>query len=318
MAVMDGRHGSGESGVALITALLIVSLATIAMVAMATRQKMELRYASMLMGRDQGWNMVLGGEAWARAVLRRSEKENEWDSLDEPWAQKMAPMQVEGATVSGWNEDLQSRFNLNNLVVDGKRDNIAMAMFERLLERRDLDPLVAAAVADWMDADNETGGPRGAENDIYGRLKYPYSAANQPMQSASELMLVQGFNAKAWEKLKSFVVALPVRTPINVNTAPPEILSSLAANITMADADQVVRTRFMNPFKNVNDFRNHPNLVQAKVDLQKLTEFHIGVRSSFFMVNAQAEVGRGRMLLRSLLRRGPDGVVVLRRTMGWP
>ncbi len=314
--MMGSRNAMGQRGVALITALLIVSLATITMVAMATRQKMESRMTSIMMGRDQGWNMVLGGEGWAKAVLFRTLKDNNWDSLDEPWAQKMTPMDVEGAMVWGWNEDLQARFNLNSLVVNGKQDKIAIGIFQRLLERLDLDALTAAAVVDWIDADNETSGPKGAENDVYSRLKYPYSAANQPMQSASELLLVQGFNAKAWEKLKPFVVALPGQTPININTAPPEVISALAPNITLADAEQVIRTRFMNPFKNLDSFRNHPNLVQAKAELQKLTEAHLDIRTSFFQVNAQAQVGRGRMILQSWLHRNPTSVIVIRRSMG--
>ncbi|MBF0174761.1 MAG: type II secretion system minor pseudopilin GspK [Magnetococcales bacterium] len=313
---MRWSTGHGTQGVALITALLMVSLATITMVAMATHQKMQARYTSILIGRDQAWNMVLGGEAWAKAVLLRTAGDNAWDSLDEPWAEKMAPMEVEGATVWGWNEDLQSRFNLNSLVINGKQDGIAMGIFERLLDRLDLDPLTATAVADWIDADSERGGAMGVENDAYSRLKSPYGAANQPMQSATELMLVQGFDAKGWARLQPFVVALPGRTAINVNTAPAELLSALAGNISLSDAQQVVKSRFMEPFKNMESFRNHPNLVQAKAELQTLTEAHVDVKSNFFLVNAQAEVGQGKMILRSLLRRNPTTVVVIRRSMG--
>ncbi|HIJ82615.1 MAG: Type II secretion system protein K [Magnetococcales bacterium] len=308
--------GMGEGGVALITALLIVSLATITMVSMATRQRIQARTTAILLDRDQSWNMVLGGEAWARAVLLRSAGENGWDSLDEQWAAKMAPMDVEGATVWGWNEDMQSRFNLNNLIVNGKQDGMAMAMFERLLDRLDLDPLTATAVADWIDADSESGGAMGAESDAYSRLKFPYRAANQPMQSASELMLVKGFDAKSWDKIKPYVIALPGRTAINVNTASPQVLSVLVANISLSDAEELVKTRFMQPFKDMKSFRDHPNLVQAKAELLGLTENHADVKSSFFMVHAQAEMGRGRMIMQSLVRRAGSAVVVIRRSMG--
>ncbi|MBF0107566.1 MAG: type II secretion system minor pseudopilin GspK [Magnetococcales bacterium] len=315
---VDGAARRGEFGVALITALLIVSLATITMVAMATRQKMQTRLTGSLMGRDQGWNLVMGGEAWARAVLLRTAGDNAWDSLDEPWAARMAPMDVDGATVWGWSEDVQSRFNLNGLIVNGRQDATAMAIFERLLDRLDLDPLLATAVADWIDADSERGGAMGAENDSYSRLPASYGAANQSMQSATELMLVQGFDDKIWEKLKPFVVALPGRTAINVNTAPAVVLSALAGNIGLSDAEQVVKSRFMEPFRTIDAFRNHPNLVQAKGELQGLSDLHIDVRSAFFLVNAQAEVGQGKMILQSLLRRTPSAVVVLRRTLGMP
>ncbi|MBF0133528.1 MAG: type II secretion system minor pseudopilin GspK [Magnetococcales bacterium] len=311
--------GSSERGVALITALLIVSLATITMVAMATQQRIQARYTAILIDRDQSWQLILGGEAWARAILRRSSSGENWVSLDQQWAAKMPPMEVEGATVSGWNEDMQARFNLNNLIVGGKQDSVSMAMFERLLDRLDLDPLLATAVADWIDADDEPGGAMGGESDVYSRLKFPYRAANQPMLSASELMLVQGFDAKAWEKIKPYVVALPGRTAINVNTAPPLVLSILANSIALSDADEVVRTRFMEPFRNRAAFYDHPNLVQAKAELQGLAEAYADVTSIFFQVHAQAQVGRGKMITHSLMQRTPTtSVIVLRRTMGKP
>jgi general secretion pathway protein K len=129
-------------------------------------------------------------------------------------------------------EDMQGRFNLNNLITpQGTPDMVAVGQFRRLLRVLGLDETLALKALDWMDADNLPQPAGGAEDEAYTRLFPPYQAPNRPMEDVSELLAVEGVDAQTWRLLSPHVTALPVigpPVPVNVNTATEEVLLSLA------------------------------------------------------------------------------------------
>jgi len=107
-----------QQGVALITALLVVALATIAAVAMTTRQQLDIHRTANIINGEQAYIYALGGESWIKQILLRDN--NKTDSIHDLWAMPMPPLAIPGGSVQGQVEDLQSRFNLNNLVKEGQ------------------------------------------------------------------------------------------------------------------------------------------------------------------------------------------------------
>lgn len=307
-----------QGGVALITALIIVALVTIITVSATAGQQLELRRTANVFDNDRSYLFALGAEAWAIQVLAKDARDNQIDHLDEDWTTVIANLPVEGATVSGRAEDLQGRFNLNNLVDrEGRRSDVDVRLFQQLLSQHELDPELADAVIDWLDADIDVTLPRGAEDSAYLGTQRPYRAANQRFASPSELLLVAGFDRDTYKKLEDLVAALPAHgVPINVNTAPPAVLRMLGEGITAADADELAEARKDNPFDDVDEFRNHPVLEAKKPQL--VTE-RVAVNSQYFMVYAETGFGRGRSRLYSLLQRsaGNSGkVAVVSRGQG--
>ncbi len=141
-------------------------------------------------------------------------------------------MPIEGGTVAGQLEDLQGRFNLNNLVfADGTTNPAAVLQLSRILAWLDLEPNWASAMADWIDEDTQPGFPDGAEDSVYTGQNPPYLAANMPITRASELLSLPGFGAERYAKLKPYVTALPVGTKLNVCTAPGIVLDALIENV---------------------------------------------------------------------------------------
>ncbi len=129
-------------------------------------------------------------------------------------------------------EDLQGRFNLNNLVfADGTTNPEAVLQLARILAWLDLEPTWASAMADWIDEDTQPGFPDGAEDSVYTGQSPPYLAANMPITRASELLSLPGFGAERYAKLKPYVTALPVGTKLNVCTAPGIVLDALIENV---------------------------------------------------------------------------------------
>ncbi len=226
-----------SQGVALITALLVIALATAAAVAMAARQQLDIRRTANALQRDQAYVYAVGAEVMAGAVLAKDDlKVDDWD---EDWALQKPAIPFEGGILAGSIEDLQGRFNLNNLVNNGQRSDFDFERFKRLLQvlKEKSDPPevwekaepadLANAAVDWIDSDSNVS-PGGAEDTDYLQGERPYRVANAPLTSTSELLLVRGFTAPIYNQVAPYVTAVPVRTKLNVNTAKVEVLRAFA------------------------------------------------------------------------------------------
>ena len=101
-----------QRGVALITALLLVFLATMTAVEAVYSFQLTLSRSAAVLGQRQVWYYALGGEAWALQILRRDREDNEIDHSQEDWATPIPALPIQGGALSGRIEDLQGRFNL--------------------------------------------------------------------------------------------------------------------------------------------------------------------------------------------------------------
>lgn len=302
-------------GVALITALLVVALATIAAVSMASRQQLDLRRTSNVLHGDQAYLYVWGVENWAGRILTRDAEEagdTATDHLNEDWATILPPIQVEGGEVSGHIEDMQGRFNLNNLITDNKINETELKRFQRLLDALGIETNLANAVLDWMDSDLQPRFPDGAEEDEYLKFEPPYRNPNTPFVDVSELRLVKGMTPAVYTALAPYITALPKATSINVNTAPALVLRTLADGITETDAQSLVDARETEPFTKIDDFLQQDALAGRDIGNEGLS-----VTSEFFRVKAEAQIGQTRSRLTSLLVRDANGAItVLARSQG--
>jgi len=297
-----------QHGVALITALLVVALATIAAVAMATRQQLDIRRTGSLLHGEQAYSYVLGAESWAQVVLARDLRESGIDTLEEDWSTQPPVSFVEGGSVFGRIIDLQGRFNVNNLVAGGAPDNDAIERYKRLLRLLELDETLADSLVDWIDADIDVRFPDGAEDETYLLLDTPYRVANQPLVDISELRLVKGYSVEVIEKLRPFIVALPEATTINVNTASAEVLSTVAEDLSTSDGEALVEARGEEGFESVDSFTQ-----DATLNSKNVTRESLSVTSQWFLMVSEANIGDGRARLASLIQRSAQGVLVVRR-----
>jgi general secretion pathway protein K len=301
-----------QRGVALITAVLIAALVTAVAVAMASRQHLDIRRTANLFDTDRAYLFALGGESFARMILADDRRKNNIDGLDEFWAKEVT-IPVEGAVLSGKMTDQQGLFNLNNLVMDdGKPSEPDIKRFEHLLNVLGMDSKLVQPVVDWIDPDIEPHMPDGAEDDVYMQLNPPYRAANERMASPSELALVYGFSYADYQKLAPFVTALPVRTKLNINTAPPELLAIVVEGLTLQDGEALAEARGDEHYDKIEDFIGQPMLQNRGVIAADLT-----VGSDYFLLQSGAEFDRGQMQLYSLLARDDNAKIkVIMRGQG--
>jgi len=230
-----------QSGVAVITALLVVALGTITVVSIISRQQYSLVREQNEGLIQQGRTLAISGERFGAAVLFRDIEANDrdgTDSLEDDWATTIPPIPVDNATLQGCIVDMQGHFNLNNLIdAEGNADDVYVDQLRRLLGELGVDVTKADAIVDWIDQNFDPTLPDGAEDDYYSGLTPPYRSANAPMMSVSELQLVKGFSSQVPEEYEDYklllphVAALPVasgKTPVNVNTATPQVIAALS------------------------------------------------------------------------------------------
>ncbi len=292
-----------QPGVALLTALLVTAIAAIVAATMASRQHLDIRRTQNVVQFDQAYLFALGVESWAKEILARDRRDNNVDHPGEVWATILPPIDVEGAMVSGWIEDQQGRFNLNNLVdAAGAPVALQVERFRRLLRVLGINEGLADAVIDWIDPDAEVRFPDGAEDPAYLEMEPPYRPANSPMVHPSELLLVDGITPEIFATLLPHICTLPEQSAVNVNTATIPVLMSLAADLSESQAEQLVADRDNEGYQTVEEFLAHPALMQGLTDVTG-----IAVSSIYFMANSNVRYERNEVILHSLLRRGMDG-----------
>jgi general secretion pathway protein K len=303
-----------QRGVALITAVLMVALATMLAVDVAFRGFMDQRRVGTILALDQSFEIALGAEAWAADFLKKDLQDSQTDHLGEIWARPLPPLPIEDGTVEGRLEDLQGRFNINNLVKeDGTTNPEAVKQLERILAVLEIEPAWASAMADWVDADTQPNFPDGAEDSVYTSQDPPHLAANMPVTRVSELMVLPGFGAERYARVRPYLAALPVGTKLNVCTAPGIVLDALSDGSREfgLNPQDLGNRRKDACFPTLDDLRGALGDATFNELRNSLTE-----SSSYFRATVWVTIGTTQFTLYSLLARGAGGVRPALRSFG--
>ena len=321
----------GQRGVALIIALVLVALATILAWKISFEGYLERRRSFGMLAAEQAMQFSLGAEALAADVLaQQAQKGSQQYTLADAWAQPTQPLPItspndpEGppiGTLQGSLEDLQGRFNLNNLkrsTADGKPDPQPLKLFQRLLVSVGLEPKWAQVARDWIDADNEALA-EGAEDSVYTAQTPPYLTGNWPMTSTSELLALPGFGLDRFRKLEPYVTALPIMdAKVNLCTASAYVIESLADGLNgeySSNKDALILGRKTGCFPDKNTFMNL--LGGAGSARNKLIDGTYADTTAYFLLTTHVTLGTTEFTLYSLLMRNPGGKLTpLLRTFG--
>ncbi|MFA6921373.1 MAG: type II secretion system minor pseudopilin GspK [Gallionella sp.] len=297
---------AGQRGVAIIMVMLIVALATVLATYLAQQQQLWQRQIESQLDHAQARLLGIAGIDWARAVLADDARANNIDHDGEMWALRLPAMPVDNGEVIGVIEDRQGRFNLNNLVRNGKSSPADIAQFQRLLNLLGLPSDLAIALADWIDNDSDTQYPGGAEDVYYLSLPQPYRSANRQLVELGELSAVKGFNELTIERLNPFVSILPVSLPVNANFAPAEVICAMIPEMSLSDARTLVQQRRGKPFHNMIEFKQRLPLGGAQINDQEFS-----VSSTFFWVTGRARVNNSQVTTQALLQRSGNWPAVV-------
>lgn len=350
--VLKNLPDQKNKGVALVTALLIVSLATIMAVTLASRQYIDVRRTGNIMLADQAYLYSLAMENFAGQLLAyyRNKAQSKFDNRAEFDAAmvQFSAFPVEGGSVAVSVSYPEAKFNVNSLIKkDGTVNEQQKDRYYRLVKLvlTDLGFGISQAddllnpLLDWLDPDEDTR-PAGAEDGIYESKEPPYKAANRMMASISELKLVEGYTPEllygkpadeeheAIPGLLHYVTALPDRdTALNVNLVGEDNFKqfmAMSAYIDEAMAKELMVTD--KPYESVDAFRKSSVFDSVKGDdkggdrkeLNENIATGLDVQSSYFVLSGVATVGQTVVKLNSLIYVSTDGTKfeVLSRAIG--
>ena len=302
MLVMSTNISIRQAGVALITMLLIVALLTAIVSRMSLSSTVWMRQVSNIADLAHSRQASRAAQFWLARLLE--EDKNNFDALTDTWAQSIPPVAFNGGEASVWLEDMQARFNINNLVnAEGKVDREQLDYFLRLLRVLELDPAIADSVVDWIDLDNEISGPWGAEEGYYLGQASPYIAANRPILEISELRLVKGLHGDAYERLIPYVTALPFKTAVNLNTASGPVMAAMVtawgpAQQSLGQAQRWLQRAMLQPATRMEDFLDF-----ALNDKTAVAPAGLDISSSFFMAHIRITTAAGEYRTAVLFQR---------------
>jgi general secretion pathway protein K len=310
----EPRAERTQRGIALLVAILLVAFGTILAAAVAYENAMTFRRGVATYAFDQALLVQEGAEALAAYGLRLAQKADPQHTFaSEGWSQPVGPIEVvPGVMLTAQLEDLQGRFNLNNLVKeDGTPDTVQVAAFQQLLTTLGLEPKWAGYVIDWIDRDIVPSLPDGAEDSVYMGQVPPYRTPNRYITSASELLALPAFGRDRYLALAPYVVALPYGTKLNICTAKPQVLDAFLGHIEFStDPDGLAKNRAAATgcFPQLSDYQAAATNGVNAASWQQVSQ-KVQMTSSYFRLTSLIAIGSTEFNLYSLLLQDPTGQV---------
>ncbi|RZT05858.1 general secretion pathway protein K [Duganella sp. CF402] len=293
-----------QQGVAVVTALLLTTLAVTIVASLFWQQQVQVRSMENQRLQLQTRWIVRGALDLSRLILNQDVSDSpNYTQLNGIWATPLEETRLDdyvererlqgenfNATLSGRMEDAQGRFNLANLAGSQQTNADEVEVFERLLSNLRLDSSLAQATAQLV----KNATPAAATPTAQA------TTTSQPigLVRVEDLLAVSGFTPQAIEQLRDYVIILPVGgSKLNVNTAPAELLSALVPGLSLSDAAAMVSARKKAWYLNIGDFSGKPQ-VSGK-PIKALWD----VRSDYFLAYSRVRLDRATLDTQALLYR---------------
>ena len=296
----------GERGFALVITLIVTALLVALVTEFISEVYVDTSSARSYVDAQKAGLLAESGISGASAMLQFALPVKSYTSLHDLWAEPLDLPEEQG-TLRITVEDENGRLSLNHIAgsngtfIDendptGSYYGTALRLFRQLkLPAGDL----CDAVADWID-ENDIPKPGGAETPWYIARKPSFSAKNGRLDTFEELALLKGFSSDVIEKIRPFVTVYAensIAAPININTAPKELLMSLDERITASLAEQIINYRKTTPFKDKSELVGVPGMDRIATGLQS----RITVKSTVFRIKAAGQVNGTTRIVESVV-----------------
>ena len=308
-------HARRQAGAALLTAMLTVALVASLAAGALWQQWRSVEVEAAERARVQSAWLLTGALDWARLILREDGRSGGADYLSEPWAvpleearlstflaaDKSVPDNDSSASqtfLSGLITDLQARLNVTSLVDKGKVSELSLKEFAKLFELLGLPPGELVALAENL------------------RLALDTSLENNAAQLAPLLpqrvdqLVWLGLSPRSLAVLRPYITLLPVRTPVNLNTASATVLYACLPSLDMAQAQQLVSIRQAAPFRTLAEASAQLGRTAVPLNAQH------SVNSRFFEVQGRLRLDQTVVEEHSVVQRDGIDVKTLWRDRG--
>jgi general secretion pathway protein K len=287
-------------GAAVLAAMLVVAIAASLAAQVFERQQLAVRTIENRMDASQIRWIERAASDWARLVLRLDARTTTIDHLGEPWAMAIQQTELDPtvyggaragtkdakAVLSGQIQDAQARFNLRNLLQTGDRTASDPLPQTPKPSAPDLQALRKLLAAIGLDAS-------------LAELIAAY-AVSPGFGRAADLLLVPGMDQPIYQRLERYMIVLPQRSSLNINTASPELLHAYLPGLDLASAQILVKRREERAFMDLA-------ALKASLSLsEELAGDRFTVLSRFFFMEGVIGYGRVSSRARILYDRNPQ------------
>jgi general secretion pathway protein K len=316
-----------QRGVAIITALLLTTLAITIVASLFWQQQVEVRSIENQRLQLQKQWILRGALDWAKVILAEDMRTSgAVDTLQEDWAVPLADTPLDQyvengredtdaseASLSGFIIDAQSRYNLHSLSSNGVINPTEVEVFERLLANLNLNPALAKPIANAMAAADVTAPafPNGGSSSTTATTTTTTTPAAAPVPVSThrlmgivqveDLLSVPGVTPAILAKIKDFVIVLPQAGHLlNVNTTTAEVLAAEFKGLSLSDAKALIAVRDHTPFRNLGEMSSALNNPAFTPDILGT---RLSVNSEYFLVNGKVKLNRASSSIQALVYR---------------
>lgn len=314
-----------NDGIALVLVLLVIGALSVIILDLNYTTRVNLHLAENFLDDTRAYFLARGAVEAAIYWIEEDEKKSaenkgtDYDAICSPgdpacenaWSLDNPGMEVGEGFVELKIRDEDGKFKINDLFKNNPGLNLSSFRL-RLENQLNLEPDVFASIQDWIDPNEDTS-PYGAEADYYQSLNPPYDIRNAPLMDLSELLMVKGIDNKMYYgKNNDYPVALKdIFTvfsggKINVNTAPPQILSALSDGI---DGETIAEYRKDTPFKSTQDFAAY--LKQEFPGASSVPQELWDVKSAYFSAYVTVRVHKVTKFVHAVLHRQNKNVSIV-------
>ena len=253
-----------QQGIALLTVLLVMSLALLITAGMLRSHRLALHSSAQQIHQLQLRQLSIAGETWGRQRLR--------DMLVDPkavvaagqgWATGTPALDGENARIEVHIEDVAGRFDITALLGKAPVDEVIAQRWLRLQTLLEVSPVPASTLQGLS------------------------------LSDISQLRQVPGIEARWLTRMQPWLALLGSGGLLNINTASATLLATLEG-VTPDMARRLVAERPLQGYASVQDFTFVPALIGLGVQSQGL-----GIGSRWFRITTEVRLGQSRLRLES-------------------
>lgn len=310
----------GKDGMVLVLVLVLLGMTTVLLFHVQYTARMT-QQADLKRWQDARLRTALIDEGLHRARQLADDDDLAVDHLEKAWLDNTETVRPDGITTISRVTDLNRYVDINNLNLGddfSRQNHTERFLIEAMTKAGDFTPIErTVALTDWMDADDD--GIR--ESEFYLAMDPPYAVPDTSLQSWNELLLIHGFTTEYLERKPLHVIGRPFSAnivdllalvpgprnqpvPVNINTAPIEVLESIFGLEQEPLAQYIRIARADRPFRSID-------ALLAQADQALFTELapFLSVRSTHFLIEVRAFEERRNAGLRAVVHREPEGRV---------
>ena len=319
-----------QRGVALITAILMVAIATALAAKMAWDNQLNMRRTQANINMETAKQIALSAESAAIAVLQDAGNDygnwqDEIATFNKEFFGVITIDDVDIGEFYGSAVPTNDRLNVNDLVANNAPDPAVVQQFSDLFAElsRDVDipPELLENIIEWIDPDTVPAGA-GAEDDVYTSLDPAYRTANNYLVDVSELRAIGGVTREVYEYLLPHLTAMPPGwcgntagiTPVNLNFTTPQVAAAVL-KIPVGNATAITDSVVEVPLEDGDLNANLRNLGLTDDEIVAV-EPYISARTECFELSVIVNVGSSTLTMYSLIDR-LDGTRIVSRVRAY-